>query len=82
MSVDLILFRATVDDLDNRIAELIRERILTARAIVQSKRKLGLSATDSSRESVVISRVTKQIAVADRESIEQIYNALFREAKK
>lgn len=82
MSVDLILFRATVDDLDNRIAELIRERILTARTIVYRKRALGLSATDSSRESIVISRVTKQIAVADRESIEQIYNALFREAKK
>lgn len=82
MSLDVISLRAAVDELDTRIAKLIRERILTARTIVDSKRAQGLLITDPIREGVIISRVAKEIAVADRESIEQIYDALFREAKK
>lgn len=82
MSRDVVSLRAAVDEIDTRIAKLIRERILTARDIVDIKRAQGLFVTDPIREDVIISRVTKEIAVADRESVEQIYDALFREAKQ
>jgi chorismate mutase len=82
MSLDIVSLRSAVDDLDTRIAKLIRERILTARVIVESKKQQGLSITDNDRENLIVDRVSDLVSIAERASIAKIYAELFREAKK
>jgi chorismate mutase len=82
MSLDIVSLRSAVDDLDTRIAKLIRERIATARVIVESKRVQGLPITDLDRENVIVDRICDLISIAERDSVARIYAEIFREAKK
>jgi chorismate mutase len=82
MSLDIVSLRSAVDDLDTRIARLIRERIATARVIVESKRAQGLPITDLDRENLIVDRIFDLISLAERDSVARIYAEIFREAKK
>ena len=76
MEEEINNLREKIDEIDNKIIGLLRERFGVAKNIGDYKKKKGLPVRDLKREKEVIDRViekTKEQGIKDIEQIKKVY---------
>jgi len=67
--------RKDLDKIDDKLVELIEQRIVAAQKIVSEKKLVGLSVEDAVREDQIIKRLTKDKKTAPL--VEDIFRRIF-----
>lgn len=68
-------YRKDIDEIDDKLVELIKERITAAQKIILEKKSMGLSIEDAEREDQIIKRLTKDKKTAPL--VEDIFRRIF-----
>ena len=74
--MDLIDYRALIDETDDRILELFRERMAIALKIAQHKKEHGLGVTDAGREKAKLADVREKAGEELGEYAEKLFGTL------
>jgi chorismate mutase len=69
--------RNKIDELDEQILELLKQRQEIVKELVAKKKKLGIPVKDENREKEIISRLKK---IYDDEVVDKIYEEIFDSA--
>lgn len=65
---ELVRLRTEIDDVDDRLVELIASRLHLALATKQIKEKYGLEVRDTNREAAVVRKATERARAANLET--------------
>lgn len=76
MTNEIKELRKKLDSLDDRISDLISERVETARKVVEIKGKNDMPKDDFSRESAILKRIS-ELHPENSELLEEIYRRIF-----
>jgi chorismate mutase len=71
----IVRYRKELDEIDDKLVELIKKRIVAAQKIVSEKKSMGLSVEDAAREGQIIKRLTKDKKTAPL--VEDIFRRIF-----
>ena len=83
MNARLTVLRNKIDQIDNKLVELILQRLAISHQLGVLKQELSLPIGDPVREQAVLNRLTNQAEKAeDRQALESIYSSIFRVSKK
>ncbi len=83
MDVRLTVLRNKIDHIDNKLVELILQRLAISHQLGVLKQELSLPIDDPVREQTVLNRLTNQAEkVEDRRALESIYSSIFRASKQ
>lgn len=76
MNNEINELRAKLDLLDDKISDLISERVKTARKIVEIKGRNDMPKDDFSRESAIVKRISERHP-ENSELLKEIYGRIF-----
>ena len=76
MNNEIKKLRTELDSLDDRISDLISERVKTARKIVEIKGRNDMPKDDFSRESAILNRIS-ELHPENSELLKEIYGRIF-----
>ena len=76
MTDEIKELRSKLDSLDDRISDLISERVKTARKIVEIKGKNDMPKDDFSRENAILKRIS-ELHPENAELLKEIYGRIF-----
>ena len=80
---DLETLRRAIDDIDQRILELVAERVRLVLAVGDHKRKNGLAVYDPERERALLDRLCKAApATLDSDTVRRIFERLIDESRR
>ncbi|NQU68558.1 MAG: chorismate mutase [Candidatus Marinimicrobia bacterium] len=77
------LIRDKIDRIDEKIIELLKTRMLTAREMGSLKKELNIPVEDQHREKEIIDRLTRSAGgTLSEEQLIRIFEAVFHSAKQ
>ena len=77
------LIRDKIDRIDEKIIELLKTRMLTAREMGSLKKELNITVEDQHREKEIIDRLTRSAGgTLSEEQLIRIFKAVFHSAKQ
>ena len=76
MTDEIKELRSKLDSLDDRISDLISERVKTARKIVEIKGKNDMPKEDLSRENAIVKRIS-ELHPENSDLLKEIYGRIF-----
>lgn len=80
---ELEAFRRSIDDLDQRILQLVAERVKVVLAVGQFKRENNLAVYDPDRERSMLERLCSQAPdPLDGETVRRIFERLIDESRR
>ncbi|NQU26859.1 MAG: chorismate mutase [Candidatus Marinimicrobia bacterium] len=83
MNTRLTALRNKIDHIDNKLVELILQRLALSRQIGVLKQELSLPIDDPLREKAVLNRLTNRTEkVKSRQALENIYSSIFHTSKQ
>lgn len=74
-------YRNEIDDIDNKIAKLINERLKKVKSIAELKKKFNIEIEDKERENMIYKKISKILEV-DEKTAEEIYKSIINYCKK
>ena len=80
--MDIKDFRAKLDGIDDRIAELFRERLSVVREIGLWKKSNGVPTDHAGRERAILDRILPRFDEGEKEYAEKLYLEIFRSSKE
>lgn len=83
MDVRLTALRKKIDQIDNKLVELILQRLAISNQLGMFKQELSLPIDDPMREQAILNRLINQAEkVEDRRALESIYSSIFQASKQ
>ncbi|MBC8400894.1 MAG: chorismate mutase [Candidatus Marinimicrobia bacterium] len=83
MDARLTVLRNKIDQIDNKLVELILQRLAISHQLGMLKQELSLPIDDPVREQAILNKLTSQAKkVEDRQALESIYSSIFRASKQ
>jgi chorismate mutase len=77
--MDLNQIRKEINELDDRIAGLLNERMELVERVIEYKKQTGMSVADSTREAEILTRVCEGKYA---EELREIFTVMFEVSKK
>ncbi len=77
MQLDLEKIRGMINDIDDQIIELYETRLALCDEVAAFKIKTGKAVLDSSREALIIDRLTSKVGEKDRDAVAGLYKRIF-----
>ena len=82
MEPDLEYYRAQIDEIDTQISRLLASRFAVVDGIAEFKRKNNLPVLNTSRETVVLSKVADTAGEDFAEDVKAVYGRILEVSKK
>ena len=83
MDKRILELRQKIDDLDEEIIQLLKNRMGISKAVGKLKEKLDIPVEDKNRENEIIDRLTKQAGInLSEEQLIRIFTAVFKSSKQ
>jgi chorismate mutase len=80
---DIDILRQVIDEIDEKILDLINQRLSLAKQIGDFKKKGGIQITDSGREKEILNRLLKKNSgPTGADGLRNIFNAIIAEGRK
>ena len=76
---DILEARHEIDEIDDKISELIEKRVEITEKVIRIKKEKGLDIEDTARENEIIHKVTS--GRKSKKLIEKIYRQIFKWVK-
>jgi chorismate mutase/prephenate dehydratase len=81
-SADIRLLRQAIDGIDEKILDLINQRLSLAKQIGDFKKQIGLQITDSGREKEILTRLLeKNTGPMGADGLRNIFEAIIAEGR-
>jgi len=78
---DIEALRAEIDGIDERIVELLEERVKLVRAIATYKAAAGLPLVDPAREAAIVARAAERSTLSE-EALREAFEGIFACCRK
>ena len=75
--LDLAQIRKNIDETDNKILELFKERLELCDFVAKSKKQTGKNVRDEKREQEIIDRLVCGLDKGDANSVRMLYTTIF-----
>ncbi|MBC8214406.1 MAG: chorismate mutase [Candidatus Marinimicrobia bacterium] len=83
MDKRILILRQDIDNIDEKILSLLKERMKISRKVGELKSKLDVPIEDSNREKTIIERLTHHAkGTLSEEQLIRIFTAVFKSSKQ
>lgn len=80
--MELDLLRTKIDDIDEKIVKLLKERLSVAEEIGKEKKRQSLPIENLARETEILDKVSSEFPKEVEKEVKEVYQTIFTLSKK